>query len=145
MLYHISLRGNLHYLLTCKALGETRVTTRKCFLKNLCCLFNCKAVGGSRVKGSLIFHVSWGGNLPYLITCKSAGWDESYHSKKLHVKNLCCLLNCKAFGGSRVKTRWCIMYLGGQLALCTYLLGLGWEKSHTKKILVQKLVLFTLP
>ena len=50
MLYPISLRGNLHYLLTCKALGETRVTTRKCFLKNLCCLFNCKAVGGSRVK-----------------------------------------------------------------------------------------------
>ena len=31
------------------------------------------------------------------------------------------------------------MYLGGQLALCTYLLGLGWEKSHTKKILVQNL------
>ena len=29
--------------------------------------------------------------------------------KKMHVEsNLCCLLSCKAFGGSRVKTRRCI-------------------------------------
>ena len=27
--------------------------------------------------------------------------------------HLCCLLDCKAFSGSRVKTRWCIMYVGG--------------------------------
>ena len=80
-----------------------------------------------------------GGQLALFTYLYVLGWDESYPSKKLHVKNLCCLLNCKAFGGSRVKTRWCIMYLGGQLALCTYLLGLGWEKSHTKKILVQNL------
>ena len=33
------------------------------------------------------------------------GGDESYDSKMFLVKNLCCLLNRKAFGGSRVKTR----------------------------------------
>ena len=34
------------------------------------------------------------------------------------VKNLCCLLNCKAFGGSRVATRWYTMYLEDTCAIC---------------------------
>ena len=33
------------------------------------------------------------------------GGGEGYDSKVFLVKNLCCLLNCKVFGGSRVKTR----------------------------------------
>ena len=33
------------------------------------------------------------------------GGDEGYDSKTFLVKNWCCLLNCKAFGGSRVKAR----------------------------------------
>ena len=59
---------NLHYLLTCKALGETRVTTRKCFMKNLCCLFDWKAVGGSRVKARWYFMYLGGATCPiYLL------------------------------------------------------------------------------
>ena len=45
------LEKNLCYLLTCKAVDETRVTTRKMVLvMNLCCLLNYKAFGGPRVK-----------------------------------------------------------------------------------------------
>ena len=58
---------NLHYLLTCKALGETRVTTRKCFMKNLCCLFDWKAVGGSRVKARWYFMYLGGATCPILL------------------------------------------------------------------------------
>ena len=47
-----------------------------------------------------------GKNLRYLLTCKPWGETrESYDSNMILVKNLCCLRNCKAFGGSRVKAR----------------------------------------
>ena len=34
--------------------------------------------------------------------------DVSRGKKMYFEQTLCCLLNCKAFGGSRVKTRKCI-------------------------------------
>ena len=49
------------------------------------------------------------------------GRDESYDSKMFLVKNLCCLFNCKAVGGSRVEARCCIMYLEGATCAITYL------------------------
>ena len=56
------------------------------------------------------------------------------------VKNLCCLRNCKAFGGSRVKTRCCIMYLRG--ATCAiYLLVRPWVRREL--VSGEELVLFT--
>ena len=49
----------------------------------------------------------------YLIVRPSVGRglrleDVSRVKKMYFVASLCCLLNCKAFGGSRVKTRRCI-------------------------------------
>ena len=41
----------------------------------------------------------------YLLTCSALDETESYDSKAFLGKNLCCLLNCKAFGGSGVKPR----------------------------------------
>ena len=49
--------------------------------------------------------------------------DVSRGKKVCFVANLCCLLNCKAFGGSRVKTRRCI--------------------SRQEDVFCSKLVLFT--
>ena len=46
----------------------------------------------------------------------------------LLVKNLCCFLNCKAFGRSRVKTRWCLMYLQETWAI--YLLVRPWVRRE---------------
>ena len=49
----------------------------------------------------------------YLIVRPSAGRglrleDVSRGKKMYFEQNLCCLINCKAFGGSRAKTRRCI-------------------------------------
>ena len=49
----------------------------------------------------------------YLIVRPSVGrglrLEDVSRDKKMYVRaNLCCLLNCKAFDGSRVKTRRCI-------------------------------------
>ena len=44
------------------------------------------------------------------------------------VKNSCCLLSCKAFGASRVETRWCFMYLD-----LISLQVLGWDESYNAK------------
>ena len=38
VIFHVT-RGNLRYLLACKALDETRVTTRKCFLSRACVVY----------------------------------------------------------------------------------------------------------
>ena len=59
------------------------------------------------------------------------GRDESYDSKMFLVKNLRCLLNCKAFGGSRVKTRWCFFYLEQPCAM--HLLVRPWVRRDFRK------------
>ena len=48
----------------------------------------------------------------YLIVRPSVGRGEDskmyLEARRCMLSNLCCLLHCKAFGGSRVKTRRCI-------------------------------------
>ena len=103
--------SQLCYLLTCKALGETRDTTRKCFLWRTCNVY--LIARPSVARGLRLDDISCNSRKLALCTYLwSLGWDESYDSKKLHLKNLCCLRNCKAFGGSRVKARWCISFPG---------------------------------
>ena len=134
MIYRVSW-GNLRYWLTCKAWGETRVTTRTCFM--------------------------WRTSVVYLIVRPSVGPelkhdDEPCILKKLvHMyllvrhrvrrelrlenvscEELVCLVNCKAFGGSRVKTRWCIMYLRGATCAIYLLVSLGWDESYDSKMLL---------
>ena len=64
-------------------------------------------------------------------------------TKMLLVKNLCFFLNCKVFGGSRVKTRWCIMYLEETWAM--YLLVRPWVRRELRleNDSGEELVLFT--
>ena len=111
-MYHVSW-GNLRYLLTCKALVATRVTTPKWFLSGTCVdfLFVRPSVGrGLRHDAVSCILVGRLAIFAYLWVLR---WDESYDSKIFLVKDLCCLINGKTFGGPRVKTRYCIMYLGG--------------------------------
>ena len=56
-------------------------------------------------------------------------------------EELVCLLNCKAFGGSRVKTRCCIMYLRGATCAIYLLVSLGWDESYDSKMFL--VVIFT--
>ena len=64
--------GTLCCLLTCKALGGSRVKTPRCILRNLVLLTNCQAFGVARVQ-----------------------------ARRCILGNLCCLLHCKAVGGPR--------------------------------------------
>ena len=143
MMYHVSWWGNLRFLHTCKALGETRVKNRRCFLWRACVVYTI--VRPSAGRGLRLGDVSciWK-KLALFTLLVSPGWDESYDFNMILVKNLCCLRNCKAFGGSRVKTRWCIMYLGG--ALCaTYILvrPLVRRELRLESVSGEELVLFT--
>ena len=74
---------------------------------------NCKAFGGSRVKTRRcisrqedVFEQTCVVYLGLLVS-PSVGRGLRLEDVTFE-KNLCCLLNCKAFGGSRVKTRRCI-------------------------------------
>ena len=57
------------------------------------------------------------------------------------VKDLCCLINGKTFGGPRVKTRYCIMYLEETCAI--YLLVRPWTRreSRLENVSCEELVL----
>ena len=65
--------SNYHYLLTCKVLGGTRVTTRKCFLRITCVVYLIvrPSVGrGLRLDDVSCILVS---KLRFLHTCKALG------------------------------------------------------------------------
>ena len=89
-----SLPSYLHCLLNCKAFGGgSRVKTRRCisrqedvFLEQTCVVY-------------LIVRPSVGRGLRL---------EDVSRGKKMYFEQTCCLLNCKAFGGSRLKTRRCI-------------------------------------
>ena len=79
-------------------------------VKNLCCLLDCKAFGGSRVKTRWCIMYLGGA------TCVFYTLVRPWVRRELRIEDVSCeelvlLLNCKAFGGSRVKARWCILYL----------------------------------
>ena len=105
MMYHASW-GNLRYVLTCKALGE------------LCCLLNCKAFGESRVKTRwCIMNLKETCAMCLLVR----PWVRlESRLENVYCEHLLCLLCCKAFGGSRNKTRWCTMYLEEACAFCLF-------------------------
>ena len=140
MMYHVSW-GNLRYLLTCKALVATRVTTPKWFLSGTCVdfLFVRPSVGrGLRHDAVSCILV---GRLTIFAYLWVLRWDESYDSKIFLVKDLCCLINGKTFGGPRVKTRYCIMYLEETCAI--YLLVRPWTRreSRLENVSCEELVL----
>ena len=86
----------------CKSLGETRVTARKSFMWRTCVVYLIvrPSVGRKLIKTRWCFMY-----LHYSLAFKALGETRVTTRKMFLVKNLCCLLNCKAFGGSTVETR----------------------------------------
>ena len=70
-------------------------------------------------------------------------WDDNYDSKMLLVKNLCCLLNCKACGGPRVKTRRYIMYLDETCAIDFLVRHWVRRELRLESVSCEELVVFT--
>ena len=134
--------GSLLNLLTCKASCATRVTTRKWFLWRTCVV--CSIVRPSVGRVLRLDDVSCILMKLALVTwLLGLVWDGSYDSKRFLLKNLCCLLNGKAFGGSRVKTPRCIIYLQETCALD--LLERPWVRRELRleNASCEELVLFT--
>ena len=116
MIFHVT-RGNLRYLLACKALDETRVTTRKCFLSRACVV--------------------------YLIVRPSLGRGFRLDDVSCILSNYRYLLTCKVLGGTRFTTRKCLL----RITCVVYLIvrplrGRGLRLDDISYIL-RKPVLFT--
>ena len=134
--------SNYRYLLTCKVLGGTRVTTRKCFLRVTCVVY--LIVRPLRGRGLRLDDISYILRKPVLFTyLYGLGRDESYDWVMFLVMNLCCLLNYKAFGLPRVKIRWYTVYLEETCGISLLVRPGVRRELRLEHVLCEELVLFT--
>ena len=112
-MHHVSWK-NLCIVLTCKALGETRVTTEKCFLWRTCAAY-------------VIVRPSVGRDVPYLSTHATVLTISTSHRPGKHSQDLDMFKYRRI--EVEIKTRCCIIYLCGETCII-YLLVRPWARRE---------------